>query len=90
MFLEAVKGDMVVLSWLFPRAAFWLLDRIAVKGQYGESQLKPPADVTSLGRVLVGCPFVRNVSSIVRSPSNEIVRWKLTCAEPLRRPSSNG
>jgi Pyruvate/2-oxoacid:ferredoxin oxidoreductase delta subunit len=44
LFLEAVKGDMVVLSWLFPRAAFWLLDRINVKGQFGESQLKPPAD----------------------------------------------
>jgi Pyruvate/2-oxoacid:ferredoxin oxidoreductase delta subunit len=45
LFLESVKGDMVVLSWLFPRAAFWLLDRISVKGQFGESQLKPSADV---------------------------------------------
>src|SRR5689334_18662448 len=45
LFLEAVKGDMVVLSWLFPRAAYWLLDRINVKGHFGESQLKPPADV---------------------------------------------
>src|SRR5690349_7295824 len=44
LFLESVKGDMVVLSWLFPRAAFWLLDRIGVKGHFGESQLKPPAD----------------------------------------------
>jgi NAD-dependent dihydropyrimidine dehydrogenase PreA subunit len=44
LFLEAVKGDMVVLSWLFPRAAFWLLDRINVKGHFCESQLKPPAD----------------------------------------------
>src|SRR5258706_13528272 len=42
MFLESVKGDMVVLSWMFPRAAFWLLDRITVKGHYGESLLKPP------------------------------------------------
>jgi ferredoxin len=45
LFLESVKGDMVVLSWLFPRAAFWLLDRIGVKGHFGESQLKSPADV---------------------------------------------
>jgi NAD-dependent dihydropyrimidine dehydrogenase PreA subunit len=44
LFLESVKGDMVLLSWLFPRAAFWLLDRTGVKGQFGESQLKPPAD----------------------------------------------
>ena len=27
MFLESVRGDMVVLAWMFPRAAFWLLDR---------------------------------------------------------------
>ena len=44
LFLEGVKGDMVVLSWLFPRAAFWLLDRDGVKGHFGETQLKPPAD----------------------------------------------
>jgi Pyruvate/2-oxoacid:ferredoxin oxidoreductase delta subunit len=43
LFLESVQGDMVVLSWLYPRAAFWLLDRDGIKGQFGESQLKPPA-----------------------------------------------
>lgn len=42
MYLESVKGDMVLLSWLFPRAAFWLLDRDGIKGHYGESLLKPP------------------------------------------------
>jgi NAD-dependent dihydropyrimidine dehydrogenase PreA subunit len=44
LFLGSVKGDMVVLSWLYPRAAFWLLDRDGIKGQPGETQLKPPAD----------------------------------------------
>lgn len=44
LFLEAVKGDMVVLSWLYSRAAFWLLDRDGIKGHMGEVQLKPPAD----------------------------------------------
>src|SRR6476619_6679890 len=42
LYLESVKGDMVVLSWLYSRAAFWLLDRDGIKGHYGESQLKPP------------------------------------------------
>ena len=42
MFLESVPGDMVILSWLFPRAAFWLLDRNGIRGQFGESQIKPP------------------------------------------------
>src|SRR5436190_18686404 len=44
MFLESITGDMVFLSWLFPRAAFWILDRDGIKGQWGETQLKPPAD----------------------------------------------
>jgi Pyruvate/2-oxoacid:ferredoxin oxidoreductase delta subunit len=44
MFLEGVTGDIVVLSWLFPRAAFWLLDRIGIKGHLGESQIKPPSE----------------------------------------------
>src|SRR5437868_8524047 len=43
MFLEGVKGDMAVLSWHFPRAAFWLLDRIGIKGHQGEVLLKPPS-----------------------------------------------
>jgi NAD-dependent dihydropyrimidine dehydrogenase PreA subunit len=43
LFLESVTGDMVLLGWLYPRAAFWLLDRDGIKGHYGESQLKPPA-----------------------------------------------
>jgi NAD-dependent dihydropyrimidine dehydrogenase PreA subunit len=44
LFLESVTGDMVVLSWLYPRAAFWVLDRDGIKGHWGETQLKPPAD----------------------------------------------
>jgi NAD-dependent dihydropyrimidine dehydrogenase PreA subunit len=43
LFLESVTGDMVVLSWLYPRAAFWVLDRDGIKGRWGETQLKPPA-----------------------------------------------
>jgi len=43
LFLESVHGDMVILSWLYPRAAFWVLDRDGIKGHWGESQLKPPA-----------------------------------------------
>lgn len=44
MYLEGVGGDLAVLTWHFPRAAFWLLDRIGVKGHEGVSQLKPPTD----------------------------------------------
>ncbi len=44
LFLGSVKGDMVVLSWLYPRAAFWLLDRDGIQGHFGETKLKPPAE----------------------------------------------
>src|SRR5262245_21812445 len=43
MYLESVTGDMVLLSWLYPRAAFWVLDRDGIKGHLGETQLKPPS-----------------------------------------------
>jgi ferredoxin len=44
LFLESIQGDMVVLAWMFPRAAFWLLDRDGIKGHYGENQIAPPAE----------------------------------------------
>jgi NAD-dependent dihydropyrimidine dehydrogenase PreA subunit len=44
LFLESVPGDMVVLAWMYPRAAFWLLDRDGIKGKQGESLLKPAVD----------------------------------------------
>src|SRR3954466_15069913 len=44
LFLDSVKGDLVVLSWLYPRAAFWLLDRDGIKGHLGEIHLKRPTD----------------------------------------------
>lgn len=42
LYLESVQGDTVLLSWLYPRAAFWLLDRDGIKGHFGETQLKSP------------------------------------------------
>jgi Pyruvate/2-oxoacid:ferredoxin oxidoreductase delta subunit len=45
LYLESVTGDMVVLAWMYPRAVYWLLDRVGVKGHFGETKIKPaPAD----------------------------------------------
>ncbi len=38
--LQGVQGHMVVLSWLYPRAAFWVLDRFGVRGHEGRSRLR--------------------------------------------------
>jgi Pyruvate/2-oxoacid:ferredoxin oxidoreductase delta subunit len=44
LFLESVTGDLAVLAWMYPRAAFWLLDRDGVKGHYGENRITPPPE----------------------------------------------
>ena len=40
LFLRSVPGDLVVLSWLYPRAARWTLDRQGVRGHEGMTLLK--------------------------------------------------
>ena len=40
LFLKSVPGDLVVLSWLYPRASRWILDRNGIGGQEGVSELK--------------------------------------------------
>jgi len=39
LYLRGVPGDAIVLSWLYPRAAFWTLDRQDVRGRFGVSLL---------------------------------------------------
>ncbi|MEX2185814.1 MAG: ferredoxin family protein, partial [Pirellulales bacterium] len=40
MCLQGIVGDMIVLSWLYPRAARWILDRNTIHGQEGQTLLK--------------------------------------------------
>jgi|YNPMSStandDraft_2_1061718.scaffolds.fasta_scaffold10481_3 hypothetical protein len=46
LFLQAVRGNLVVLSWLYPRAAFWILDRHGIKGHFGQTRLGQSEDTT--------------------------------------------
>ena len=39
--LRATNGPLVLCAWLFDRAAHWVLDRNGVRGQVGQSLLKP-------------------------------------------------
>jgi hypothetical protein len=41
--LQGISGDMVVLSWLYPRAAHWVLDRHGIRGQVGHTLLVDPS-----------------------------------------------
>ncbi len=40
-YLRAIPGDMFVLSWLYPRAAYWVLDANQVTGRMGPTALLP-------------------------------------------------
>lgn len=42
--LEGIKGEMIVLSWLYERAAHWTLDRNGIHGRTGTVLLKSEAD----------------------------------------------
>lgn len=44
LFLRSVPGDLVVLSWLYPRAARWTLDRQGVRGHEGTTLLVAEED----------------------------------------------
>lgn len=44
LWLKSIGGDIVVLSWLYPRAARWVLDRNAVSGREGISLLPSDED----------------------------------------------
>src|SRR5262249_32254654 len=40
LYLNSVKGHLILLSWQYPRAAHWLLDRNGVCGKQGATLLK--------------------------------------------------
>jgi NAD-dependent dihydropyrimidine dehydrogenase PreA subunit len=40
LYLRSIKGPLILLSWLYPRAAHWLLDRYGISGKQGVSLLK--------------------------------------------------
>jgi NAD-dependent dihydropyrimidine dehydrogenase PreA subunit len=42
--LQGIAGDMVILSWLYSRAAHWTLDRNGIRGRVGTVLVAPAAD----------------------------------------------
>ena len=40
--LQRLSGDVVLLTWMYARAAHWILDRNGVRGQVGQVELPPP------------------------------------------------
>lgn len=44
--LREIEGDLIVASWIFPRAAHWVLDRNGIGGNFGDVQLGNEDDET--------------------------------------------
>ncbi len=40
--LSDIEGDLIVVSWIYSRAAHWVLDRNGIQGQVGEVELGEP------------------------------------------------
>ena len=38
--LQQLAGDLILVSWMYPRAAHWILDRNGVRGQAGQVELR--------------------------------------------------
>jgi len=43
--LQQIAGDLLVFSWLYPRAAFWVLDANQVSGQMGRTPFVPQEEL---------------------------------------------
>ncbi len=46
-YLQSCEGDVIVLAWLYPRAAYWMLDANRVRGRLGRSPLSADAEIDS-------------------------------------------
>jgi NAD-dependent dihydropyrimidine dehydrogenase PreA subunit len=42
--LQGIRGNLVVLSWLYERGAHWILDRNRIHGHVGQTLIKPEGD----------------------------------------------
>lgn len=47
--LEGITGPMIVLSWHYPRAAFWTLAQLGIHGRFGKSLLHEAEEETDGG-----------------------------------------
>ncbi len=47
--LQSLSGDLILLSWLYPRAAFWVLDANGIKGRMGPTPSFPDEELEAAG-----------------------------------------
>ncbi|MCX7824051.1 MAG: ferredoxin family protein [Verrucomicrobiae bacterium] len=96
--LRAVRGPLVVLAWLYPRAIHWTLHQLGVRGHVGETQLKrragaddaapagkPGSDATGLPPRMIWSLQLRE-SDTAEAHLREIRRIAAEVGVPLPKP----
>lgn len=76
-FLRSIDGDMILLAWLYPRSAYWVLSANGIRGRLGQTSSLPEgeADDEDAGKRTLWCldlrgesrpePFVEEINRIV-------------------------
>ena len=82
--LATIEGEIIVASWIFPRAAHWVLDRNGIRGQFslipiGESEDEESEEETS------AAPEVDRVSDLYPRPERDIHCMDLKADEDAER-----
>ena len=70
--LRSIPGDLLVLSWIYPRAAHWVLDRAGIRGQYGEVQLKEAEEEDDDAESMDENPLESRVTDAAPRPDRHI------------------
>lgn len=80
--LSAIDGNLIVVSWIFPRAAHWVLDRNGVRGQFVPVAI---GDDDEQDRPATADSDVDRVSDLHPRPEREIHCIDLKAEENLDR-----
>ncbi len=48
--LHSIRGDLIVLAWLYPRSAFWVLDANGIRGRLGRTFSLPEEEAAGPAR----------------------------------------
>jgi NAD-dependent dihydropyrimidine dehydrogenase PreA subunit len=70
--LQAVAGDIVAFSWLYPRAAFWILDCQGIRGRQGRTMLASPSNRNDQDRIRQAHPVSGGRATDGRTRVNDV------------------
>ncbi|MEM0925510.1 MAG: ferredoxin family protein, partial [Planctomycetota bacterium] len=70
--LNEIQGDVIVFSWIFPRAAHWVLDRNGIRGQFVPVAMGDEDDEEDVDRDAESVDETERVTDLYPRPDREI------------------